>query len=119
MLSHLKRDETLNDHGIIFQIKGRPNNNGRKFISYRHLNNPMLALEPDEDLMSSYFFSKKVKFFITDETVDLMIREIADQDPWVCMMMFDALTSRTSLKPLISLESCISQLFCCGPSFHS
>ena len=43
--------------------------------------------------MSSSFFSKKVKFFITDETVDLMIREIADQDPWVCMMMFDALTS--------------------------
>lgn len=43
--------------------------------------------------MSSSFFFKKVKFFITDETVDLMMREIADQDPWVCMMMFDALTS--------------------------
>ena len=44
--------------------------------------------------MSSHFFSKKVKFFITDETVDLMIREIADQDPWVCMMMLDTLTSQ-------------------------
>ena len=43
--------------------------------------------------MSSSFFLKKVKFFITDETVDLMMSEIADQDPWVCVMMFDALTS--------------------------
>ena len=67
--------------------------------------------------MSSSFFFKKVKLFITDETVDLMMREIADQDPWVCVMMLDALTSHL-LKPLLSLDPYFSQLFCCGPRFH-
>lgn len=39
-------------------------------------------------------FLLQTKFFVTENTIDVMMKEIAEQDPWVSKMLISACKSR-------------------------